>query len=79
MRSPLFARTLLSNGEKLNMRVFNLKVAIIIICAVVASITIVHSIVYLSIEPSTLSAELPSVKIKWNDANTGAVLVRHRN
>jgi hypothetical protein len=41
------------------MHVLNLKVLIIVVCALAAAV-VVHATVYLSIDPASLSAEMPT-------------------
>ena len=61
------------------MRTFSFNAAIVIVCALALAIVVVHSLVYLSIDPNTLSAEVPSDEIKPDNANTRTVLIHYRN
>jgi hypothetical protein len=50
-----------------SMQAFNLKAAIAVACALSAAIVVAHSLVYLSIEPRSLSAEMPSQVLQRHD------------
>jgi hypothetical protein len=58
LESPLLAG---SPGQKGTYRMYalNFKVVIFILCALAAAV-VIHSIVYLSIDPASLSAEMPA-------------------
>jgi hypothetical protein len=45
-------------GETSNMRIFGLTAAIVVIAALVGAV-VIHSLVYLSIDPGSLSAQMP--------------------
>jgi len=54
-----------------------LRATVVIVCTLVATITIVHSLVYLSIDRSILPAEMPSDNSKNYPANIRASFVHH--
>jgi hypothetical protein len=59
------------------MRAFTLRATVVIVGTLVATITIVHSLVYLSIDRSILSVEMPSDNSKNYPANIRASFVHH--
>jgi ABC-type taurine transport system ATPase subunit len=61
------------------MRTFDFKVTLLIVSAVAAAIIIAHSIIYLSIDAGSLSAQMPLDLVKRNGAGAGSAFVGHRN
>jgi hypothetical protein len=61
------------------MRAFNLKATIVIVFGLSAAIAFMHTLIHLSIDPQSLSAQMPSGDLKRNKADGGALLVRNRN
>ena len=61
------------------MRAFNFKATIVIVFALSAAIAFMHTLVYFSIDPHGLSAQMPSGDLKRYHGDPGTLLVRNRN
>jgi hypothetical protein len=57
MESPLLTDSSLFKGTS-SMRTFGLKVLVVVVGALVST-AVIHSLVYLSIDPGSLSAQMP--------------------
>ena len=57
LESPLLIDSTLFRGTS-SMRTFGLKVLIVVVAALVGT-AVIHSLVYLSIDPGSLSAQMP--------------------
>jgi hypothetical protein len=51
----------------------------LVLFALSAAIAFMHTLVYFSIDPQGLSAQIPSGDLKRYDADRGTLLVRNRN
>jgi hypothetical protein len=61
------------------MRAFNFRATIVIVFALSAAIAFMHTLVYFSIDPQGLSAQMPSGDLKQYHGDRGTLLVRNRN
>ena len=66
------------NGKLTAMRAFNFKATIVIVFALSAAIAFMHTLVYFSIDPHGLSAQMPSGDLKRYNADRGTLLVGNR-